>query len=115
MGKTVIASSEEEGWGLLGGETVDLATTAVLPPGSPSADADHVGCGRGGRPPAPGPRGAAVRRALPAGARAAVGAGWQARLDGARVPVQRANLAGLGVAVPKGEHAVDSSTRPGET
>ena len=111
VGKTVTPAGEEEGWGLLGAETVDLATTAVLPPGSPTADADHVGL-------------VAVEW-LPHRVRAVLlcdgpcllvlarpwAPGWRARLDGARVPVQRANLAGLGVAVPKGEHAVELAYR----
>jgi uncharacterized membrane protein YfhO len=33
--------------------------------------------------------------------------GWQARVDGAPANLVRANLAGLGVLVPAGEHAAE--------
>lgn len=33
--------------------------------------------------------------------------GWQARIDGERVPVQRANFSRMGIAVPRGTHLVE--------
>jgi len=107
VGRSVAPAGEEEGWGLLGNETIDLATTVVLPPGSPAAAAAKVGL-------------VAVEDS-PHRVRAVVlcdgpcllvlarpwAPGWGARLDGGRVSPVRANLAALGVPVPAGEHAVE--------
>jgi len=40
--------------------------------------------------------------------------GWRARVDGASVPVLRANIAFLGVALPAGHHTVELVYRPAE-
>jgi hypothetical protein len=103
----VAPAGDEEGWALLGSETVDFATTAVLPPGSPAAGADRVSLVAVESSPH---RVRAV--ALCDGPCLVVLArpwapGWGARLDGRRVAPVRANLAGLGVMVPAGEHAVE--------
>ncbi len=39
-------------------------------------------------------------------------AGWEARLDGASVPIRRCDLALMAVAVPAGEHRLDLAYRP---
>ncbi len=39
-------------------------------------------------------------------------AGWEARLDGARVPLRRCDLAVMAVSVPAGEHRLELAYRP---
>jgi hypothetical protein len=105
-------AGDEAGWRRLTAETLDFASEAVVPEGTPvirSADVaidvvetsgtritaetrcDGTGLVVVARPWAPG---------------------WRAEIDGHSAPIVRANLAGLGVVVPPGEHRVELSYQP---
>jgi hypothetical protein len=108
----VHGANGEEGWRLLTGDTLDFATEAVVPIGTPAIRAESVAveviesgsskirvatdCDGGclvvvARPWAPG---------------------WRASVDGERAPIVRANLAGLGVVVPPGRHDAELRYNP---
>jgi hypothetical protein len=108
----VVGAVVEGDWELLVSETVDLATTAVVPPGTPEVAAERVEL----RPVRiEGPR---LELAVDCDGPCLVVAarpwapGWRAFVDGDERPVVRANLAGLGVAAPAGVHEVELSYHP---
>ena len=102
----VVGRTVAGGWDLLLSETVDFATTAVVPEGTPPVAADRAGIAvaalegarLGARVDCDGP--CLVVAARP------WAPGWRAFVDGAERPVVLANLAGLGVVVPAGAHEV---------
>ncbi len=106
VGRTM-AVAEEEGWRLLTDGDVDLAVAAVVPENTQEVRSDRVSISdlRTG----PSRLEARVRcdgTCLLVAARPWA-PGWRAEVDDRRQPLVRANLAGLGVVVPAGEHAVE--------
>jgi hypothetical protein len=108
----VVPVDEASGWQLLTGATVDLATTAVIPEPGVEVAADHlrlvqldasatqiaalISCD--------GPCLVVVARPW--------APGWRATVDGEPAPLVRANLAGLGVVSPSGDHFIDLQYNP---
>jgi hypothetical protein len=108
----VIAADEHEGWRLLTAESLDLATVAVVPDGSPAIVASVVALEEVRLAPA-----RVSARASCDGPCLVVLArpwapGWLARVDDREAPIVRANLAGLGVVVPSGKHEVELRYNP---
>lgn len=95
------------GWHALTSETLDFATVAVVPRGTPEVrsaravleQTDVSSTGVTALVRCDGPCLLVVARPW--------APGWHATVDGVRVPVVRANLAGLGVAVPSGTHRAE--------
>ena len=110
-----VPPTEEDGWKLLAGDAPVLPDGAVVPPGS-GVDVSAPGeLEVTAREPeriaalvvSDGFQMLTVARCwLP---------GWTVRIDGRRASVVRANLAGLGVVVPPGRHAVEFVYRPWST
>ena len=106
------ALAEEDGWRLLASEQLDFAREAVVP-----TDTAAVGAARVELVDleAEGPRLDAVVSCdgpcLVVVARPWA-PGWRALVDGRPAPLVRANLAGLGVVSPAGEHAVELRYNP---
>ncbi len=100
------------GWHVLASETLDFATVAVVPPGSPEvraarAVAEQIETSTTGvtaRVRCDGPCLLVVARPW--------APGWRATVEGVPTPIVRANLAGLGVAVPRGTHLVELRYNP---
>ena len=104
--------SEERGWRVLLSDRLDLGVEAVLPEGAPRVSAAEVNlldvAADSSRVRATvlcdGPCLLVVARPWDPG--------WRARVDGEPADVERANLAGLGIVSPAGEHAVELVYRP---
>ncbi len=106
------AHSEERSWRILMSDRLDLGVEAVLPPDSPtisaaevqlmdlSADSTRIRA----TARCDGPCLLVVSRPWDPG--------WRARVDGDPTNVVRANLAGLGVVSPAGQHEVELVYRP---
>jgi hypothetical protein len=100
------------GWHVLTSEKLDFATVAVVPTGSPEVRAaravlEEIEASSTAvrvRVRCDGPCLLVVARPWTPG--------WQATVDGVPAPVVRANLAGLGVAVPSGTHRAELRYRP---
>jgi hypothetical protein len=100
------------GWHMLTSEKLDFATVAVVPPGSPEVRAARAvleeteasSTAVRVRVRCDGPCLLVVARPWTPG--------WQATVDGMPTPVVRANLAGLGVAVPSGTHGAELRYHP---
>jgi hypothetical protein len=105
-------SPENGGWLRLMSDAVDHSVEAVLPQGSPEIRAARVEMTDLVTEPdrvrlatdCDGPCLVVVARPW--------APGWRASVDGSRVPVIRANLAGLGVVAPQGHHMVELRYRP---
>jgi hypothetical protein len=104
--------TEDEGWALLMGDSVDHSVEAVLPEGSPAVQATRFILSDVGSDSSSvrvgtdcdGPCLVVVARPW--------APGWKATVDGSRMPVLRANLAGMGVISPAGRHTVEIEYRP---
>jgi hypothetical protein len=102
----------EDGWRLLAGEQLDFAREAVVPAGTAA-----VAAGRHEllAVTSEGPR---LRAVVSCDGPCLVVAarpwapGWRAAVDGRPAPLVRANLAGLGVVSPPGEHTVELRYNP---
>ena len=106
------ALSDERGWRVLFSGRLDMAREAVLPDGAPrvaatevrlmdlAADSSRIRA----RVRCDGPCLLVVARPWDPG--------WRARVDDDPADVERANLAGLGVVSPAGEHTVELVYRP---
>jgi hypothetical protein len=104
--------SEDEGWARLMGDEVDHSVEAILPEGSP--EVRSLGFAITDRHSEPG----SVRVVTECDGPCLVvvarpwAPGWRATVDGKRVPVVRANLAGLGAIAPAGQHTVEIEYHP---
>jgi hypothetical protein len=103
---------DEDGWRLLAGEQLDFAREAVVPEGTAAVAATHAELVES---TATGPRLRAVvvcdGPCLMVAARPWA-PGWRALVDGRPAPLVRANLAGIGVVSPPGEHTVELCYNP---
>jgi hypothetical protein len=113
--RTVIRTvqrGEVRGWHALTSEELDFATVAVVPPGSPEVravravleDIETSSTAVSVRVRCDGPCLLVVARPW--------APGWRATVDGVAVHIVRANLAGLGVAVPSGTHTAELRYNP---
>jgi hypothetical protein len=108
----VVGRSVVGGWDLVTSETVDFASAAVVPAGTPAVAAREAEL--------------AIRTRTGSHLEADVvcdgpclvvvaqpwAPGWTVTVDGREVPVVRTNLAGLGTVVEAGEHRVCFRYRP---
>jgi hypothetical protein len=109
--RTVRADSAR-GWHILTSEKVDFASVTVVPPGTPEVRAARAAIEESeiastaitARLRCDGPCLVVVARPWTPG--------WKASVDGAPAPVVRANLAGLGVVVPRGTHTAELRYNP---
>jgi hypothetical protein len=106
------ALGEDDGWRLLAGERLDFAREAVVPEGTAAVAATHCELVES---ISTGPR---LRAFVSCDGPCLVVAarpwapGWRAVVDGRPAPLVRANLAGLGVVSPPGEHTVELRYNP---
>jgi hypothetical protein len=108
----VVGRTVEGEWERLLSATLDHATTAVVPPGTPAVAAGEVGIevldSRTGRVETEvvcdGPCLVVIAQPW--------APGWRVRFDGEQADLVRANLAGLGAVVPAGRHRVLFSYHP---
>ncbi len=111
VGRTERAG-EDAGWELLAADRLDLGVEAVVPADGPRGAADSA------RLQALEATDTAVRAQVRCDGPCLLvvarpwAPGWHAAVDGAGAEVVRANLAGLGVASPAGEHLVELAYNP---
>jgi hypothetical protein len=112
LAKRAVRAEGQAGWRLLADESLDFETEAVVPPDTPKVLAKHVALEHlelqsakvRAEVRSDGPCLLVVARPwVP---------GWRARVDGEPAPLARANLAGLGVVVPSGQHQVELRYNP---
>jgi hypothetical protein len=107
-----VAVDDSRGWRLLTEGEVDLASAAVVPEGTPQVFAGRVAMSDVER------RGPSITAKVRCSGPCLVvvarpwAPGWRAKVDGARVPLVRANLAGLGVRTPGGDRHIELAYHP---